>query len=337
VLAVDNRLSRGYNSPHNKSVKIIKPFISIAPFILLIAGSCATKEFSYQRIIVGGPCAIQFFTANGAIANQVYEETDKELERLDSLLSFFNKHSLVSRINAEHRGKLDPDIAYLFALSDSISRLTAGAFDISVAPLLEIWGFYSGEKNLPDSSRIRQIRERVDFRKIVLRNDSVYIPENMKLDLGGIAQGFAADRIAMIMKKYDVRSAIINIAGEIRALGRSPRGRQWRVGIRHPRAEGVIETVDLEDNCLSTSGDYEKFFIIDGQRYPHILNPWTGYPARDFVSVTIFGKETAFCDGIATAVCVMGAEKGLKFLDSLRIRGIIYHEKNGVLERLETP
>lgn len=318
-------------------MKIIKPFIFITPFILLIAGSCATKEFSYQRFIVGGPCEVQFFTANGAIANQVYEETDKELGRLDSMLSFFNKHSLVSRINAEHKAILEPDIAYLFALSDSISRLTAGAFDISVAPLLEIWGFYSGEKNFPDANRIRKSRDRVDFRKIVLRNDSLFTPESMKIDLGGIAQGFAADRVAMIMKKYDVRSAVINIAGEVRAIGRSPKGRQWRVGIRHPRAEGVIETVNLEDACLSTSGDYEKFFIIEGRRYPHILNPQTGYPAQDFISVTIFGKETAFCDGIATAVCVMGAEKGLKFLDSLGIRGIIYREKNGALERLEIP
>jgi len=336
-LAVDNRLTCGYNRPHNESVKIIKPFLLIAPLILLIAGSCATKEFSYRRFIVGGPCEIQFYTPNGAIANQVYEETDKELARIDSLLNFFSKLSLVSLINTEHKAALDPDIAYLFTLSDSISRLTAGAFDISVAPLLEIWGFYSGEKNFPDSNRIRQARERVDFRKIVIRNDSIFILENMMIDLGGIAQGFAADRVAMIMKKYDVRSAVINIAGEVRAIGRSPQGRQWRVGIRNPRAEGVIETVNLEDASLSTSGDYEKFFILGGRRYPHILTPQTGFPAQDFCSVTIFGKETAFCDGIATAVCVMGAEKGLKFLDSLGIRGIIYHEKNGVLERLETP
>lgn len=334
---IDKTRRQGYNRPHDDPVKIKNHFLLITPLILLIAGSCATKEFPYQRFIMGGPCEIQFYTPNGAIANQVYEETDKELTRLDSLLNFFNQHSLVSRINTEHRAKLDPDIAYLFALSDSISRLTDGAFDISVAPLLEIWGFYSGEKNLPDSHQIRQARERVDFRRILLRNDSIIIPENMKIDLGGIAQGFAADRVAQIMKKYDVRSAVINIAGEVQTIGRSPRGRQWRVGIRHPRAEGVIETLNLENVSLSTSGDYEKFFILGGQRYPHILNPRTGYPAQDFVSVTILGKETAFCDGIATAVCVMGAEKGLKFLDSLGIRGIIYHEKNGPLERLSTP
>lgn len=316
-------------------MKITKKPIFVFPFIFLAA--CASKDFTYQRYLMGGTCEIQFYTANGAISNQVYEETDKELMRLDSLLNFFNPHSLVSRINTAHQAALDEDIAYLFALSDSISRLTDGAFDISVAPLLEIWGFYSGEKNRPSAEQIRRALSRVDFRRIKLRNDSIFIPADMKIDLGGIAQGFAADRVALIMKKYDVRSAVINIAGEVRTIGRLPQGRPWRIGIRHPRSEGIIETVHLEDSCLSTSGDYEKFFIIDGQRYPHILDPHTGYPARDFVSVTIFGRETAFCDGIATSVCVMGAEKGLKFLDSMGITGIIYHEKNGVLERLETP
>jgi len=316
-------------------VKITRIALLLVPFIFL-AAACASKDFSYQRYLMGGSCEIKFYTANGAVANQIWEETDKELMRLDSLLNFFNSASLVSRINAEHRAALDEDIAHLFALSDSISRLTGGAFDISVAPLLEIWGFYSGEKNRPSPDRIREALVRVDHRRIKLRNDSIFIPDKMKIDLGGIAQGFAADRVARIMKKYDVRSAVINIAGEVRTIGRLPQGRSWRIGIRNPRAEGIIETLNLEDSCLSTSGDYEKFFIIDGRRYPHILDPHTGYPAQDFISVTVLGRETAFCDGIATAVCVMGAEKGLKFLDSLGIKGIIYHEKNGMLERLTT-
>lgn len=315
-------------------MKITRKFLILVPFIFLAA--CASKDFSYQRYIMGGSCEIQFYTANGAIANQVWEETDKELTRLDSLLNFFDSTSLVSRINAEHRAALDEDIAQLFRLSDSISRLTGGAFDISVAPLLEIWGFYSGEKNLPSAEQIRRALARVDYRRITLRNDSIFIPNDIKIDLGGIAQGFAADRVARIMNKYGVRSAVINIAGEVLVIGRLPQGRPWRIGIRNPRAEGVIETLNLEDSCLSTSGDYEKFFIIDGRRYPHILDPHTGYPAQDFVSVTVLGRETAFCDGVATAVCVMGAEKGLKFLDSLGIQGIIYHEKKGALERLTT-
>lgn len=304
---------------------------------LVIVLSCATKEFSYQRFIVGGQCEIDFYTPNGAIANQVVEEVDNELGRIDSLLNYFSKKSLVTRINTDHRAPLDSDIVDLFALSDSISRLTDGAFDISIAPLMEIWGFYAGEKIVPDSGQIASAKERVDYRKIVVKKDSIFIPANMKVDLGGIAQGFAADRIGAILRKYGVRSALINIAGEILAIGRLPQGRPWRIGIKNPRGVGVIETQNLDDAALSTSGDYENFFIVDGQRYAHILDPKSGRPARDFVSVTIFGREAALCDGIATAVCAMGAEKGVKFLDALKIRGIIYHERGGKLERFETP
>ncbi|GAH51015.1 unnamed protein product [marine sediment metagenome] len=157
----------------------------------------------------------------------------------------------------------------------------------------------------------------------------------MKVDLGGIAQGFAADRVAMILKEYNVKSALINIGGEIALIGQSPKGRPWRIGIKNPRGEGIIETVELKDEALSTSGDYEKFFIINNKRYPHIINPKTGFPARDFVSVTIFAKNAAFADAIATATATMGPEKGLIFLDSLGIGGIIYYEESGCLQRVE--
>jgi thiamine biosynthesis lipoprotein len=99
----------------------------------------------------------------------------------------------------------------------------------------------------------------------------------------------------------------------------------------------LIETVELEDRALSTSGDYEKFFIVDGMKYPHIINPKTGFPAREFASVTVFGEHCAFADAMATAVCIMGPAKGIEFLDSLEIRGIIYYEENGALLRMETP
>jgi thiamine biosynthesis lipoprotein len=157
----------------------------------------------------------------------------------------------------------------------------------------------------------------------------------MTVDLGAIAQGYAADRVAAILRQYQITSALINIGGEIVAIGQSPKGRLWRIGIRHPRAEGIIETVEIENMALSTSGDYEKYFMINNRRYPHIINPKTGFPALDFVSITIFADNAAFADAIATATAIMGPVDGLKFLDSLNIRGIMYFEENGELKRIE--
>jgi thiamine biosynthesis lipoprotein len=296
---------------------------------------CTSKEFSYSRFIVGGHCEIKFSYHSEKTAEKIISQIEDELVRIDSLLNRFSEKSLVSELNRNLRVKAPGDIIYLFALSDTVSRMTDGLFDISIAPLLETWGFYKHEFKDPDTVEIKKIKKLVDYRKIQLENDSIIIPEGMKVDLGGIAQGFAADRAAMILKEYNVKSALINIGGEIAVIGQSPKGRSWRIGIKNPRGKGIIETVELKDEALSTSGDYEKFFIINNKRYPHIINPKTGFPALDFVSVTIFAKNAAFADAIATATAIMGPEKGLIFLDSLGIEGIIYYEENGCLQRVE--
>jgi len=314
-------------------------FLKNSFFIILIYFILCTpqdKEYNYKNIIIGGPCEIKFFCSNKKVAQRILSDIDTELKYLDSLLNYFSPNSLVSRVNKEHCAQLPEDIKPIFLLSDSISRLTNGLFDISIAPLLEIWGFYGKEKRIPAKEEIARVKRFVDYRKITIIGDSIFIPENMKIDLGAIAQGFAADRVAEIMKKNRIKSAVINIAGEVYALGNSPKNRPWVVGIKNPRGEGVIEKVGLSNGALSTSGDYEKFFVIDGIRYAHIIDPRTGYPAGNYASVTIFAESATFADGIATAVSVMGAQEGKKFLDSLGIKGIIYYEQDNRLERLET-
>ncbi len=294
------------------------------------------KEYHYQNFVVGGPCEIRFYCADKNNAQKALEEIDRELSYLDSLLSYFSPKSLVSKINKEHCAYISPGIKPMFLMADSISRLTEGLFDISIAPLLEIWGFYGKEKGVPEKKEIEKAKRLVDYKRIKVTDDSVFIPDSMKIDLGGIAQGFAADRVAEILKNHNIKSAIINIAGEVYAIGKSPKNRPWVVGIKNPRADGIIEKVGMVDCALSTSGDYEKFFIANGIRYAHIIDPRTGYPARDFASVTIFAENASFADGLATAVSVMGAQKGKKFLDSIGIKGIIYYENEHRLERLET-
>lgn len=317
-------------------MKLFSRYITFFASLLFFCIQCASKEYRYNTFIVGGPCEIKFYYDNDKIADEIIGQIKMELHVLDSLLSYFSETSLVSTLNRDLRITAPSDVIYLISLSDSISELTAGLFDISVAPLLEIWGFYKDELTIPDTVEIKNVKKLVDYQRIEIKNDSIIILKGMKIDLGGIAQGFAADRVAMVLRRHGVTSAVINIGGEIATIGQSPKGRPWRIGIRNPRGEGIIETVELEDGALSTSGDYEKFFIIDDKRYPHILNPKTGFPATDFASVTIFAEEAAFADAIATAIAIMGPDRGLKFLDSLGIRGIIYYEKEGTLKRKET-
>jgi thiamine biosynthesis lipoprotein len=304
--------------------------------LLLLCIHCTNKEFTYSKFIVGSTCDVRLYVENDSIANEIISQIDAELTRIDSLLNRFSEASLVSELNKTSRVRAPEDIIQLVLLSDSISHITGGLFDISVAPLLETWGFYEHEFMDPDTADIRTAIQLVDFKKIKIKKDSIIIMSHMKIDFGGIAQGYAADRVADILKKHNIKSALINIGGEIVLIGRSPGKRPWRIGIKNPRGEGIIETVETENLALSTSGDYEKFFLIKNKRYPHIINPKTGYPALAFASVTVFAKSAAYADAIATAVAIMGHETGLKFLDSLGIKGIIYYEENGRLQRVES-
>ena len=317
-------------------MKLFSRYITFFASLLFFCIHCASKEFNYSRFIVGGPCEIKFYCNNDKIADEIIGQIRLELYVLDSLLSYFSETSVVSHVNRNLRVTAPRDVIYLISLSDSISELTEGLFDISIAPFLEIWGFYKEELTIPDTIEIKNVKKLVDYQRIEIKNDSIIIPKGMKIDFGGIAQGYATDRVAMILREHNIQSALINIGGEIVAIGQSPKGRPWRIGIKHPRGEGIIETVELKDEALATSGDYEKFFIINNIRYPHIINPKTGFPATDFVSVTIFAKNAAFADAIATATAIMGPEKGMKFLDSLGIRGIIYYNENGQLQRIES-
>jgi len=310
-------------------MKFLVRHLSYSAALLLLCIHCTNKEFIYSKFIVGARSEVKFYVRMG--------EIDAELVRLDSLLNRFSDISLVSELNRTGRARVPEDIRYLFLLSDSVSRLTDGLFDISVAPLIQFWGYYDHAFANPDTAQIQQILEIIDYRKISIQGDSIILAPGMNVDLGGIAQGYAADCVADILKKYTITSALINIGGEIVVLGKSPEARSWRIGIRNPRGEGLVETVELVEFALSTSGDYEKFFIVNNKKYPHIINPKTGFPAREFASVTVFAERAAVADAMATAVCIMGPVKGTKFLDSLGIRGIIYYEENGTLQRRETP
>ena len=271
---------------------------------LIISCGVPAREYQYSNFLFGAQCNIRFRFTHDARAREMIDVIDLELTRLDSLLNYFSDASLVSELNRTSRARAPGDIISLFTLCDSVSRLTDGLFDITIAPLLEAWGFYSGDMHMPAAADIERARKLVGYERVTISGDSITLEPGMRVDLGGIAQGYAADRAADILRQNHVRSAIIDVGGEIVAIGRAPDERPWRVGIKNPRADGIVETVELEDSAVSTSGDYEKFFLIEGKRYPHIIDPRTGMPAREFASVTVFARDAALGDALSTAALV---------------------------------
>ena len=238
------------------------------------------------------------------------EAVQNEILRLEALFNANDPNSKVSELNQSGFVE-DEDVFKVLEGALKVSQSTDGALDPSVYPLVEEWGFISRDFHIPDKSTIDELLQHVDYTQIALNFNRTYIPEKMKLDLGAVAKGYAADRAKEILAEKEVKSAILNLGGTVAAVGTKPDGSDWKVGISDPESTGgYFATVTLRDKIVATSGSYERFFEQDGKRYCHILDPKTGMSADSgVVSVSIISDNGLYCDALSTALFVMGAEK----------------------------
>ncbi len=238
------------------------------------------------------------------------EAVQNEILRLEALFNANDPNSKVSELNQSGFVE-DEDVFKVLEGALKVSQSTDGALDPSVYPLVEEWGFISRDFHIPDKSTIDELLQHVDYTQIALNFNRTYIPEKMKLDLGAVAKGYAADRAKEILAQNEVKSAILNLGGTVAAVGTKPDGSDWKVGISDPESTGgYFATVTLRDKIVATSGSYERYFEQDGKRYCHILDPKTGMSADSgVVSVSIISDNGLYCDALSTALFVMGAEK----------------------------
>jgi thiamine biosynthesis lipoprotein len=223
-----------------------------------------------------------------------------EVHRLDEMLSNYKPESELSEVNrlaAEHPVAVTPELFDLLAACVAYSRESEGAFDITVGPLMKVWGFYKGTGRLPHRAEVRGALERVGYRNILLdpATRSVrFARPGIELDPGGIGKGYAVDRMIEVMKQYGVRTALVSASGSsIYGLGAPPGEKGWRVQIRDPKDENKnVAEVLLKDESMSTSGNYEKFFRAEGKTYSHIMDPRTGWPAQGVLSVSVIAPRT---------------------------------------------
>ena len=247
-----------------------------------------------------------------------------EAGKLELILDRHRPTSDVSKIN-EAAGKQPVAVsAATFAVVEralEIGRLTNGSFDITVAPLLELWGFGTGDTRVPTDEELAAALQVIDYTRVRLEreNQQVFLEDaNAKIDLGGIAKGFIVDQAVEVLLKEGVASAYFDAGGDIRVIGGKPDGTPWRIGVRHPRERRqLIARVELRDQAIVTSGDYERFFVSDGIRYHHILDPATGFPAQGLISVTVVAKDAFTADSLSTAIFVLGLERGMALIESL--------------------
>ena len=207
----------------------------------------------------------------------------------------------------------------ILRLAREIGDRTGGAFDITIAPAVALWDFSGAGARLPDAQRLREAAERIDYRKVEIDGSAVRLPEGMQIDLGGIAKGYIADRIADYLRQSGVTSALLNLGGNIVTVGGKPGG-SWKVGVQDPSSEtGEAKIAILaNDASVVTSGVYERGFDLNGVRYHHLLDAQTGWPVQNgLASVTIVARESALADALSTGVFALGLEDGMALVESM--------------------
>ena len=252
----------------------------------------------------------------------IIDEALSEVKRVEGLFSVYRDDSEVSKINSLKAGEelvLSEEVFALIEKSIEYSRLTSGAFDITVKPLVDLWK-EAKKKNMPLAEDVARLLNSVGYDKVVLNREKrsiMFTVDGMGLDFGGIAKGYTSAMAMKILKDSGIKDAIVNPGGEMFCMGRKSAREMWRVGIKHPRAGGILFEIRLKDKAIATSGDYERFFVVDGRRYSHIIDPRSGYPVGDdVVSATVIADDPVVTDIIATALVISG-EPGLKIAENM--------------------
>lgn len=288
-----------------------KHFISAMLSALLFLTGCSAES---------SPEPVQgtFFAMDTVMDFTIYgesgliDQSESLIASLESLVSVTDEHSDIYAIDHTGSGSLSGNAAELMAQALELCRRTNGALDLSVYPIVRAWGFTTGSYQVPDEAEIQALLPLVDYRKIQYdaATGTVTLPEGMEIDLGSVAKGYAGQLAAQMLREHGVQSALLNLGGNVQTVGTKPDGSPWQIGIKDPQGEDAMMVLSVEDQAVVTSGGYERYFEQDGQTYWHIMDPSTGHPADSgLISVTIVGDEGVVCDGLSTALFVMGLEK----------------------------
>ncbi len=297
---------------------------AVVVLCVLISGCGKETRLKESSLLMGTVVEITVQHKDATAARKVIQDTFDEGKRIENLLSIYKKGSEISMVNLKaglEEVKVSGDSLYLIEKALYYSELSDGAFDITVGPLIELWGFNGGKRKVPRKSTIKKALALINYRKVTINREKSTVKlekPGMKIDLGAIAKGYAVDRMIAVLENKGIKEAIVNAGGDIYALG-NPAGKGgWEIGIRNPRKRSeIIDVIKLKDKAIATSGDYEQFFFAAGRRYSHIMDPRTGLPASGVVSVTVIAQTAMAADALSTTLFVLGKEEGEKLIKGL--------------------
>jgi thiamine biosynthesis lipoprotein len=272
------------------------------------------------------------------LANDAITSGFQEVKRLEQMLSTWIPDSELSKVNAaagRSAVRVSLETMVLVRKALQIAEITDGAFNIAIGPAVDAWNI-SAEPRLPTTAELAALKPLVDLQKVhtdVWERTIQLEQHGMRIDVGGIGKGYAADQAVAMMRKTGAVAGVVALSGDIKTFGRLPNGGAFPVGIQHPRKDGeILAEIDLQDEAISTAGDYERFFDKDGVRYHHILDPQTLQPARGCQSVSVIAKEGVWADGLDTGIFVLGAQRGMELVEQLEdVEAIIVDSEGRVL------
>lgn len=312
--------------------------------------SSAQIVHTKKTFMLGSPFEMTVVATDTVQGNQFINQAIDEVNRIENLISDWIPTTQISKVN-QNAGiapvKVDQEVFELIERAIKISKLTNGAFDISYASMDKIWKFDGSMKEMPTPEAIKNSVAKVGYQNIILneKESTIFLKnKGMKLGLGGIGQGYIADKVKALLIENGCKSGIVNVSGDIFAWGKQPDGKPWTVAIVNPmNKNNVFATFPLEDSAVETSGSYEKFVTFNGKRYSHIIDPRTGYPATGIVSVSVFAKTTELADALATGIFVLGIDVGLDLVNQIKgieciivdDKGVVHNSKNIDLKKYE--
>ena len=316
-------------------------FLSFKIIFFLTTTSLEAQEiYTKNVVLMGSDFEITIVEKNDSEANRLINIAIKEISRIESLISSWDKNSQTTLINYNSGikpVKVDTELFNLISRSIKVSNLSQGAFDISYASLDKVWFFDKKMQKMPSDDQIANSVAKVGFENIILneKEETVFLKlKGMKIGFGAIGKGYAADRAKEILIKNNVKSGIINASGDLTAWGQKPSGEDWMVAIVNPlNKTKVFSWLPIKNKSIVTSGNYERFINFDGKSYSHIIDPRTGYPSQGILSVTIVTENAELADALATSVFVLGEEIGMNMINQLKgVDCIIINSDNKIIK-----
>jgi FAD:protein FMN transferase len=307
-------------------------------FIIIQTISFGQITVKKKVSLIGSPFEITVIANDTIQGNEYTKLAIGEVKRIENLISDWIPITQISQVN-QNAGlkpvKVDTEVFELVERAIKISKITNGAFDISYASMDKIWKFDGSMTAMPTSEAIKKSVEKIGYQKVILdkQNSTILLKDvGMKLGLGGIGQGYIADKIKELLLSKGCKSGIVNVSGDINTWGKQIDGKPWTVGIVNPvNKNKVFATFPLVDSAVETSGNYEKYVTFNNIRYSHIIDPRTGYPSQGVVSVSVFAKQTEIADALATGIFVLGTEVGINLVNQLKgIQCIMVDDKGKV-------